>query len=245
MAGGPLLIAYDGTPPSERAIRDAAELLGQRRALVTVVRKAALAFELLEPPGATLNLPPAPIDIRTALQIHEQTSEAARRMAQHGAQIAREAGHEAEPLTVAEEPGSTIAETLVRVARERGAPAIAMGLHGHGRRGPLIVGSITDYPLGIVKVLPFKAHLAIDAMGALALAATPFVTGQWNKGRDQWLPHAGLCMFELVSLAMTDPTQKGDSHGDVDAVRRANTEDPHHKVYERAPAVARARAMGA
>ena len=43
---------------------------------------------------------------------------------------------------------------------------------------------------------------------------------------------------------MTDPTQKGDFH-DVDAVRRANTEDPHRKVYERAPAVARARAMAA
>lgn len=28
-------------------------------------------------------------------------------------------------------------------------------------------------------------------------------------------------------------------------VRRANTEDPHRKVYERAPAVARARAMAA
>ena len=50
-------------------------------------------------------------------------------------------------------------------------------------------------------------------------------------------------VFELLSVALTDPTQKGDFHGDVDAVRRANTEDPHHKVYERAPAVARARAM--
>ena len=30
--------------------------------------------------------------------------------------------------------------------------------------------TITDYPLGIVKVLPYKAHLVIDAMGALALA---------------------------------------------------------------------------
>ena len=89
MAGGPLLIAYDGTPPSERAIRDAAELLGHRQALVTVVWKAGLAFELLEPPGATLNLPPAPIDIRTALEIDEQTSEAARRMARSTARRSR------------------------------------------------------------------------------------------------------------------------------------------------------------
>jgi hypothetical protein len=103
--------------------------------------------------------------------------------------------------------------------------------------------TITDYPLGIVKVLPFKAHLAIDALGALALAATPFVTGQWKKGRKQWVPHVGLCLFELSSLAITDPTGKGDFHGDVEAVRRANTEDPHRKIYEGPPAVRPAAAV--
>jgi len=92
--------------------------------------------------------------------------------------------------------------------------------------------TITDYPLGIVKLLPFKAHLAIDALGALALAATPFVTGQYKKGQDHWVPHVALCLFELASLAMTDPTGKGDFHGDVDAVREANTEQPHRKIYD-------------
>jgi hypothetical protein len=91
--------------------------------------------------------------------------------------------------------------------------------------------TITDYPLGVVRLLPYRAHLAIDALGAIALAATPFVTGQWKKGRKHWVPHVGLCLFELAALAMTDPTQKGDFHGDVEAVRRANTEDPHRKIY--------------
>jgi hypothetical protein len=97
--------------------------------------------------------------------------------------------------------------------------------------------TITDYPLGIVKLLPYKAHLAIDALGALALAAVPFVTGQHKKGRDQWVPHVGLCLFELASLAMTDPRGKGDFHGDVERVRAANTEDPHRKIYNGRPAV--------
>jgi hypothetical protein len=97
--------------------------------------------------------------------------------------------------------------------------------------------TVTDYPLGIVKALPFKAHLALDALGALALAATPFVTGQWKKGTDQWVPHVALCLFELGSLAMTDPTGKGDFHGDVDAVREANMEDPRRKIYDGPPAV--------
>jgi hypothetical protein len=100
--------------------------------------------------------------------------------------------------------------------------------------------TLTDYPLGIVKVLPFKAHLALDALGAVALAATPFVTGQYRDGRDQWVPHVALSLFELTSLAVTDPTGKGDFHGDVEAVRQANTEDPHRKIYEGPRAVVRA-----
>jgi hypothetical protein len=102
--------------------------------------------------------------------------------------------------------------------------------------------TLTDYPLGVVKVLPFKAHLALDAVGALSLATTPFVTGQFKEGRRQWVPHVALCLFELASLAMTDPTGKGDFHGDVDAVRRSNTEDPHRKIYDGKPAVVRAAA---
>ena len=97
--------------------------------------------------------------------------------------------------------------------------------------------TLTDYPLGVVKVLPFKAHLALDAVGALALAATPFITGQYKKGRKQWVPHVALCLFELGSLAITDPGGKGDFHGDIEAVRAANTEDPIRKIYDGPPAL--------
>jgi hypothetical protein len=97
--------------------------------------------------------------------------------------------------------------------------------------------AITNYPLGVLKLLPYKAHLALDAAGALALAATPFATGQFAKGRRHWVPHVALCAFELVSLALTDPRGKGDFHGDVDAVREANREDPRRKIHEGPPAV--------
>jgi hypothetical protein len=100
--------------------------------------------------------------------------------------------------------------------------------------------TLTDYPLGIVKLIPYQAHLAMDAIGALALAATPFVTGQYKQGRRQWLPHVALCLFELGSLAMSDPTGRGDFHGDVDAVREANLESPQRKIYNGGPAVVRA-----
>ena len=100
--------------------------------------------------------------------------------------------------------------------------------------------AFTRYPLGVVKLIPFQAHLALDALGAVALAATPFVTGQFKRGRSQWVPHVGLALFELSSLAITDPTGYGDFHGDVEAVRNANMEDPHRKVHDGPPAVRRA-----
>ena len=103
--------------------------------------------------------------------------------------------------------------------------------------------TLTDYPLGIVKLIPFRVHLALDAAGAIALAATPFVTGQWRKGRLHWLPHVGLALFELSSLAMTDPTGKGDFHGDIVTVRAINREDPHRKIYDGTPAVKPAAAL--
>ena len=97
--------------------------------------------------------------------------------------------------------------------------------------------TVTDYPLGAVKALPYRAHLVLDLMGALTLAATPFVTGQWRKGRREWMPHVGLAAFELASLAMTDPTGRGDYHGDVEAVRAANALDPHRRIHDGGRAV--------
>src|SRR4051794_15769793 len=102
--------------------------------------------------------------------------------------------------------------------------------------------TLTKYPLGAVKLIPYQVHLALDALGAVALAATPFITGQYKRGRSQWVPHLAVCAFELMSLAITDPTGRGDYHGDVQAVREANTEDPHRKIYEGPPAVTRASA---
>ena len=121
----------------------------------------------------------------------------------------------------------TVFPSLVGISGTRAATQIRVA-------GAVHVGyaTLTDYPLGIVKAIPYKVHLAVDALGALALAATPFVTGQYKKGTSQWLPHVGLCLFELASLLLTDPTGRGDDKADVEAVRAGNMEDPHRKIYE-------------
>jgi len=127
---------------------------------------------------------------------------------------------------------STAFPRLAGIEGTRAARQIRTGAAIHGG-----YSTLTDYPLGVVKLVPFKVHLALDALGALALAATPFLTGQFKEGRRQWVPHVALCGFELASLAMTDPTGRGDFHGDIEAVRNANTEDPHRKIHEGPPAV--------
>ena len=127
---------------------------------------------------------------------------------------------------------STAFPRLAGIEGTRAARQIRMAAAIHGG-----YSTITDYPLGVLKLVPFKLHLALDALGALALAATPFVTGQFTRGRREWVPHVALCGFELASLAMTDPTGRGDFHGDIEAVRSANSEDPHRKIHEGPPAV--------
>jgi hypothetical protein len=133
--------------------------------------------------------------------------------------------------------GAVLVSVFPRLAGISGTPA--------GRQiraaGAVHAGysALTDYPLGAAKVFPYKAHLAMDAAGAIALAVTPFVTGQWKKGASQWVPHLALAAIEFGTLALTDPTGKGAYTGNVEAVRAANTENPSRKIRDGQPAVTR------
>jgi nucleotide-binding universal stress UspA family protein len=80
----------------------------------------------------------------------------AQRLAQRGAQLARQAGFDASGLAVADE--LTIAETLVRIARDRDAAGILVGARGRGVT-KLLVGSTSkglieraDRPVVVVRV---------------------------------------------------------------------------------------------
>jgi nucleotide-binding universal stress UspA family protein len=147
---GPVLIGYDGTAAAERALRETAELLTGREAVVVVVWKAGLAFELVALPAAGAGLPAAPVDVRTALEVDRSLLESASRGAERAAELARELGLDAEPLVVADDPETPVDETLVRVAREREAQVVAIGAHKHGP----ILGSISR---GVVRNAPCPA----------------------------------------------------------------------------------------
>jgi nucleotide-binding universal stress UspA family protein len=139
MASGPVLVGYDGSPAADHALREAAALLGPRPALVAVVWEAGAAYETLEGPA----IPPAPIDLRTAALTDQAMQEGARQLAQRGARLAAELGFEAEGIAVADDV--TVAETLVRLARERDAQAVVVGAHGHSRLEKLFLGSTSRH----------------------------------------------------------------------------------------------------
>jgi nucleotide-binding universal stress UspA family protein len=140
---GPVVIAFDGTPAAEHAIREGGPLLAGRHAVVLVVWEQGLGFELVALPASEIGLPPASIDVNTALEVDRELFEAAESQARRGTGIAREAGLDAEPLVVADDPGTAIHATIVRVADERDAAAILLGAHGHGPIAEMLIGGTT------------------------------------------------------------------------------------------------------
>ena len=134
-----ILIGYDGSRASEHALREVAGLVGPRPVLVVVVWKAGLAFELIELPASSVGLPPAPLDLRTALEADRSRYEAAQTGARRAAALARMLGLDAEAVVVAEEPEVSVAETLLNLAREHDAPALVVGSHRHGN----LLGSVS------------------------------------------------------------------------------------------------------
>ncbi|WP_420130248.1 SPW repeat domain-containing protein [Longimicrobium sp.] len=67
--------------------------------------------------------------------------------------------------------------------------------------GVLLYSVFTDYELGLVKKLQMPAHLFLDALGGLALAASP-----WLLGFDErvWMPHVVIGAVEVVTAAITN-----------------------------------------
>jgi hypothetical protein len=65
---------------------------------------------------------------------------------------------------------------------------------------------LTDYELGVVKALPMKAHLALDAAGGALLAASPWVLGYRRHGVRHWLPHTLVGLSE-VAVALTTESE--------------------------------------
>lgn len=74
-----------------------------------------------------------------------------------------------------------------------------------------VYSNLTDYELAAKRLLPVKAHLALDAVGGAMLGAAPWLLGTAKRGRRHWLPHALVGAVE-VGLALTTKTEPADKH---------------------------------
>jgi hypothetical protein len=95
-------------------------------------------------------------------------------------------------------PALIAAPTLLRMNGNNGAtiPPRAVGA------AAIVNALLTDYEFGLKRLLPMRTHLALDAVGGITLAATPFLTRASKKGVRHWLPHTVLGANE-VFLALT------------------------------------------
>lgn len=70
----------------------------------------------------------------------------------------------------------------------------------------LLTSLLTRYELGLVKLIPFKAHLAADVASGLLLAAAPFLFGFSGNRRARNF-FVGMGLFSVAAGLLTEPRE--------------------------------------
>ena len=79
----------------------------------------------------------------------------------------------------------------------------------------LVVSLLTDYPLGVRRIIPFKLHSAGDYMGAGALIAAPFLLGfsDTDKGLTTFYVAVGAILVAVSLLTDYDHPDRSTELG--------------------------------
>lgn len=124
----PVLFAYDGSEHAKHAIHQAArELRPGRRAIVLTVWQAFASFPVVVGPVSL------PADLVDSVEAE------ARKVADEGAMLARQAGFDA---TAAVDHGEPIWQHIVDAARRYDASMVVLGSHGRTGVGAVLIGSV-------------------------------------------------------------------------------------------------------
>jgi nucleotide-binding universal stress UspA family protein len=131
----PLLICYDGSDHAQHAIRSAAGLLGDRKAVVLTVWQPAGdlgAFAGYRATSDTLNF----------AELDRAGAEAAGTLAEEGARAAQEAGIDAQPVAI--EASGPVWKAIVDTADLHHAAVIVIGSRGLTGLRSLLLGSVSN-----------------------------------------------------------------------------------------------------
>ena len=139
-AAAPILVAYDGSPEAKTALARAAALLPGRAAVVATVWEPGLASVLPDPGG--IGGPAAPVDLGAVAEVDELMAKRAAGVAAEGAERARRAGLQAEPVSTEDE--GNVAEMIARMADEHEAAVVVVGSRGLSGLKARLLGSTSE-----------------------------------------------------------------------------------------------------
>jgi hypothetical protein len=75
----------------------------------------------------------------------------------------------------------------------------------------LATSLMTNYELGMMKVIPMHMHLWVDAIAGVVLALSPWIFGYSNDtGTNGWVPALVIGIVELGTAGMSDPWPERD-----------------------------------
>jgi nucleotide-binding universal stress UspA family protein len=133
----PVVVAYDGSPEAQAALRAAAALFSDRPMLVVSVWEPGLAYT---PIVQADTLDPAPLPTAEEAQtIDHLQRDRAGATARSGVELARGLGREAVAIPAPDD--RDIADTVVAVSDEHDAAAIVVGSRGLGGLRSAFLGS--------------------------------------------------------------------------------------------------------
>jgi nucleotide-binding universal stress UspA family protein len=129
----PVLIAYDGSDFAKGAVAEAAkQLAAGRRAIVLTVSEPLGGIPYFGAAGA-------PVEPETVEGLIDAAKESAQKVAEEGAELARDAGLDAESLVAI---GGPIWNLIVEAADQQGADLIVIGSRGRSGLAHVLLGSV-------------------------------------------------------------------------------------------------------
>lgn len=69
--------------------------------------------------------------------------------------------------------------------------------------GVILYSLLTNYSLGLLHLIPFRAHLVLDALAGVFLIASPWLFGFAER---VWVPHVVFGLFDLGAVLLSRRT---------------------------------------